>query len=116
MNMIEIKADLESTERFFTYSGADLLAPLSKLRETMLAEAKRLTAKLPANDRALPTVSDLRTADPQAQSKHRIKLLLSGAFDAQLWAAEAKRAPDHTWRLTMADLRWLYQFDAPTGD
>lgn len=112
--MIEIKADLESTERFFTYSGADLLAPLSKLRETMLAEAKRLTNKLPANDRALPTISDLRTADPHAQDKHKIKLLLSGAFDAQLWAAEAKRTPKHEWRLTMGDLRWIYQFDAPT--
>jgi hypothetical protein len=111
---IKIEADIESTERIFTYSGADLLAPLSKLRETMLAEAKRLRDKLPANDRALPTISDLRGADTDAQAKHRIKLLLSGAFDAQLWAAEAKRTPAAVWRLTMADLRWLYQFEAPT--
>lgn len=115
MNKLEIRADIESTERVFVYSGAELAPALLELRKQIADELDRLKARLPAHERnEIPNISDLRKADPETQAKHRIKVLLSTSFEAQLWAAEAQRTPKQTWRLTMADLRWLYQFQAPT--
>lgn len=113
MSEIEIKANLNQSERVFAYTGADILGPLRSLHSRLVSDVEATRAKLDPDDRALPALSDLRGNDPAAQAKHKIKLLLSEAFRAQLWAREAERSPKEVYKLTFSELQWLYQYDAP---
>jgi hypothetical protein len=114
VSTLEIKAELDSQEIAFDYSGADLQKPLSDLREHLLADARKLQEQLPPSSKELPTLGGLISKGPEADVKQKIKLVLSDAFEAQLWAAECKRTPAKVWRLNMSRLKWVYRYDAPT--
>lgn len=115
MSRIEIKADLESTDIVFDYTGADLQKPLADLIEHLRAEADRLMRQTGVKSaRDLPVMADLGKRDHDAEAKQKIKLALSDLFEAQLWAAECKRTPEKVWRLTMSKLKWIYRQQGPS--
>lgn len=115
MTSLKIEADLQPTEPIFEYSGVDLQKPLLDLYEHLTGQARELMSKIGLKSTTdLPRFADLTKQDPEAHAKQQIKLALTDAFEAQLWAAECKRTPDKVWRLTMAKLKWLYRQNAPT--
>ncbi len=115
MSTLNINAEIESTEELFTYTGAELQKPLEDLRDHWLATAKRLTAQIgkDAAKEPLPTLQGLVSKSPDNEVRHKIKLAESTAFEALLWAAEAKRTPSAVWKLRMPRLKWLFSYLAP---
>ena len=115
MSKLAIQADIESTDVLFEYKGAEIEQPLRDLRAHLLAEADRLSKTLSPESakKQVPGIAGLITKDHDAETRQKIKLARSDAFEAQLWAAEAKRRPEHVWRLRMSQVKWLYRQHAP---
>jgi hypothetical protein len=115
MSKFQINAEIDSTEVTFDYHGKELVTPLSELREHLLSQADALMKQIGLkSSREIPAFADLAKRDPESETKQKIRLCLSDAFEASLWLQEAGRTPDKVWRLTMAKLKWLYRQQAPT--
>ena len=112
MSTIEIKADLDSAEHYFEYRGSDMRDPLERLYNHLMKLAADLPREAGAPPKTpLPTLNNLTKPKPKPKNniQQHLHIILSDAFEAQLWAQECRRTPDRTWKLTMGKLKWLYR-------
>jgi len=113
MSHLKIEADIASTEITFLYTGAEIEGPLRHLFGYLLERAAETEKKLPAESRGMPRPGDLCKPGNEAELRHKIQVDRKSAFEALLFADEAKRTPAATWRLTQAKLEWIYQMKKP---